>query len=127
MIAYSKFKLLSIYKKKKKNKTPILHKKPQRKGICVKPFILTPKKPNSAKRKVAKLRFYGENNIVAYIPGSGHNLKDYSIVLIRGGRSQDLPAVKYHIIRGKLDLIGVPNRKTARSKYGVKKAKKSTN
>lgn len=127
MIAYSKYNLLNKYKKKIKNKTPILHKKPQRKGICMKPFILTPKKPNSAKRKVAKLRFFGDNNIVAYIPGSGHNLKEYSIVLIRGGKSQDLPAVKYHIIRGKLDLIGVPNRKTSRSKYGVKREKKQTN
>lgn len=128
MISYLKYRKVSKkINKKKKFKAPLLIHKPQKKGIVVKPFILTPKKPNSAKRKVAKLRFHGEKNITAYIPGIGHNLKDYCIVLIRGGKSQDLPAVKYHIIRGKYDLIGVPNRKTSRSKYGVQKPKKNTN
>lgn len=127
MISYLKFKkLIQLKHKKLKIKTPILKKNPQKKAIVVKPFILTPKKPNSAKRKVAKLRFLtSEKQIVAYIPGQGHNLKDYHIVLIRGGKAQDLPAVKYHIIRGKFDLIGVPQRKTSRSKYGVRKEKKS--
>jgi small subunit ribosomal protein S12 len=114
----------SIRKKKKKlNKTPALDSCPQKKGICVKILITTPKKPNSALRKVARVRLSNKKLVTAYIPGEGHNLQEYSTVLMRGGRVKDLPGVKYHLIRGKLDLIGVKNRKTSRSKYGVKKDK----
>ena len=110
-------------KKVKKNKTPALNSCPQKKGICVKVFIKTPKKPNSALRKVARVRLTNKNVVTAYIPGEAHNLQEYSTVLMRGGRVKDLPGVKYHLIRGKFDLLGVKNRKTSRSKYGVKKDK----
>mmetsp|Transcript_32017 Transcript_32017/g.73571 ORF Transcript_32017/g.73571 Transcript_32017/m.73571 type:complete len:128 (+) Transcript_32017:320-703(+) len=111
--------------KKALNKTPALNKCPQKKGICLKLIIRTPKKPNSALRKIVKLRLLSTNKIVtAYIPGEGHNLIEYSSVLIRGGRVKDLPGVKYHLIRGKLDLHGLKTRKTSRSKYGTKKLKK---
>lgn len=111
--------------KKKLNKTPALDKCPQKKGICLKVFLRTPKKPNSALRKLVKLKLMGNKKIVtAYIPGEGHNLQDYSAVLIRGGRVKDLPGVKYHLIRGKLDLLGLKDRKTSRSKYGAKNLKK---
>lgn len=110
---------------KGKNKTPALQGCPQKKGICIKPFILTPKKPNSAKRKVAKLRLSNKKVIVAYIPGIGHNIKEFSSVLIRGGRAQDLPAVKYHIIRGKYDVGNVKERHSSRSKYGTEQIKRS--
>lgn len=106
--------------KKKLNKTPALNKCPQKKGVCTKLVIRTPKKPNSALRKLAKLRLSNKKLVYAYIPGEGHNLQEYSTVLIRGGRVQDLPGVKYHIIRGKLDFEGLKNRKTSRSKYGTK-------
>lgn len=107
--------------KKKLNKTPALEKCPQKKGICLKVFLRTPKKPNSALRKLVKLRLLSNRKIInAYIPGEGHNLQDYSAVLIRGGRVKDLPGVKYHLIRGKLDLLGLKDRKTSRSKYGTK-------
>ena len=102
-------------------KTPAMKKKPQVKGFCAKVYTRTPKKPNSALRKVAKVRLTTGKRVECYIPGEGHNLKQYSMVLIRGGRVPDLPGVKYHIIRGKYDLAGVTNRKTSRSKYGVKK------
>jgi small subunit ribosomal protein S12 len=102
------------------NKTPALEKCPQKKGICIKLVIRAPKKPNSALRKLAKLRLSNGKKIYAYIPGEGHNLQQYSTVLIRGGRVKDLPGVKYHLIRGKLDLLGLKNRKTSRSKYGTK-------
>ena len=112
-------------KKLKQNKTPALNKCPQKKGICLKVFLRTPKKPNSALRKLAKLRLLSNLKIItAYIPGEGHNLQDYSVVLIRGGRVKDLPGVKYHIIRGKFDLPGLKNRKTSRSKYGTKNVSK---
>lgn len=110
-------------KKKKLNKTPALQKCPQKKGICTKLVLRTPKKPNSALRKLAKLRLTNKKVIYAYIPGEGHNLKEYSTVLIRGGRVKDLPGIKYHIVRGKLDFSGLSKRKTSRSKYGTKKIK----
>jgi small subunit ribosomal protein S12 len=107
-------------KKKKINKSPALKGCPQRKGICLKVYTKTPKKPNSALRKVAKVRLTSKYTIITYIPGIGHSLQEHSIVLIRGGRVQDLPGVKYHIIRGKYDLLGILKRKTSRSKYGTK-------
>lgn len=110
--------------KKKINKTPALKGAPHCKAVCVKIFVRTPKKPNSALRKVAKVKLSTNKKVEAYIPGEGHNLQEYSVVLIRGGRVADLPGVKYHIIRGKYDFQGVKNRKTSRSKYGVKKVVK---
>jgi small subunit ribosomal protein S12 len=108
-------------KKKKLNKTPALKGCPQKKGICSKLVVRTPRKPNSALRKIVKLKLANQKKrVYAYIPGEGHNLQQYSTVLIRGGKVTDLPGVKYHIIRGKLDLLGVKNRKTSRSKYGTK-------
>lgn len=107
-------------KKKKINKSPALKGCPQRKGICLKVYTKTPKKPNSALRKVAKVRLTSRYTIITYIPGIGHNLQEHSIVLVRGGRVQDLPGVKYHMIRGKYDLLGILKRKTSRSKYGTK-------
>lgn len=104
-----------------KIKMPALKKNPQVKGVCVKIYNRTPKKPNSALRKVAKVKLSTGKRVECYIPGEGHNLQQYSVVLIRGGRVPDLPGVKYHIIRGKYDCSGVKNRKISRSKYGVKK------
>ena len=114
------------YRAKKifKSKTPALNKTPQRKGVCVKVFVRSPKKPNSALRKVAKIKLANGPKIESYIPGEGHNLQEYSVVLMRGGRVPDLPGVKYHLIRGKYDLQGVKNRKTSRSRYGTKKNSK---
>lgn len=106
--------------KLKLSKTPALDKNPQAKGVCVKVFTRTPKKPNSAIRKVAKVKISSGYKVESYIPGEGHNLQEYSVVLIRGGRTPDLPGVKYKIIRGKFDLQGVKSRKTSRSVYGVK-------
>jgi small subunit ribosomal protein S12 len=111
-------------KKIKQNITPALEKCPQKKGICTKLVIRTPKKPNSALRKLAKLKLTNEKKVYAYIPGEKHNLQIYSTVLIRGGRVKDLPGVKYHLIRGKLDFLGIKNRKTSRSKYGTKNLRK---
>ena len=108
-------------KKLKKKKTPALKKNPQLKGVCVKVFVRTPKKPNSALRKVTKLKLSNKLKVESYIPGEGHNLQEYSVVLMRGGRVPDLPGVKYHNIRGKYDFQGVKNRKKSRSKYGTKK------
>lgn len=115
-----------LYKKKRKlkkklKKTPALDKCPQKKGICTKLVLRTPKKPNSALRKLAKLRLTNKKSVYAYIPGEGHNLKEYSTVIIRGGRVKDLPGVKYHIVRGILDFAGLSKRKTSRSKYGTKR------
>nr|YP_009092447.1 ribosomal protein S12 [Gloeochaete wittrockiana]AIM52033.1 ribosomal protein S12 [Gloeochaete wittrockiana] len=107
--------------KKRKVRVSGLKQNPQQRGICLKVYITTPKKPNSAKRKVAKVRLSNGRNIIGYIPGEGHNLQQYSNVLVRGGRVKDLPGVQYHLIRGKLDLLGVKNRKSSRSKYGVLK------
>jgi small subunit ribosomal protein S12 len=111
-------------KKKSKNKTPALQACPQKRGVCLKISIVTPKKPNSALRKVAKVKLSNKKEVVAYIPGMGHNLQKYSNVLMRGGRVKDLPGVKYHLIRGTLDFVGLKDRKTSRSKYGCKKPKK---
>ena len=110
-------------KKSKRNRVPALQKTPQKKGFCLKVFTRTPKKPNSAVRKLARVRLTNDLCINAYIPGEGHNLQDYSSVLIRGGRVKDLPGIKYHLIRGKYDLKGLTNRKTSRSKYGAKRTK----
>jgi small subunit ribosomal protein S12 len=96
---------------------------PQKRGVCTRVYTSTPKKPNSAMRKVARVRLTNQIEVTAYIPGEGHNLQEHSIVLIRGGRVKDLPGVRYHIIRGALDTAGVANRKKARSKYGAKKSK----
>lgn len=108
-------------KKRKLNKTPALDTCPQKKGYCLKLILRTPRKPNSALRKIAKLRLSNDKKVVAYIPGEGHKLQPFSTVMIRGGRVKDLPGVKYHIVRGKFDLGGINNRKTSRSKYGTKK------
>lgn len=94
---------------------------PQKQGVCIRVSTRTPKKPNSALRKIAKVRLTNKNEIIAYIPGEGHNLQEHSVVLVRGGRVKDLPGVKYHCIRGVKDLLGIPNRRSARSKYGTKK------
>jgi small subunit ribosomal protein S12 len=103
-----------------KNKSPALKKCPQKKAICTRVYTTTPKKPNSALRKVARVRLNNGTEVTAYIPGIGHNLQEHSVVLIRGGRVKDLPGVRYHIIRGSLDSSGVKNRKNSRSKYGAK-------
>ncbi len=107
----------------KKTKSPALKACPQRRGVCTKVYTITPKKPNSALRKVARVRLTSKFEITAYIPGIGHNLQEHSVVLIRGGRVKDLPGVRYHIVRGTLDTLGVKNRTQGRSKYGVKKPK----
>jgi small subunit ribosomal protein S12 len=107
-------------KKKKRNKSPALKGCPQRKGICLKVYTRTPKKPNSALRKVAKVGLTSKYTVITYIPGIGHTLQEHSIVLVRGGRVQDLPGVKYHLVRGKYDLLGILKRTTSRSKYGTK-------
>lgn len=106
-----------------RSKVPALNQNPQKKGICLKIFNRTPKKPNSALRKVAKIKLSTGKILDAYIPGEGHNLQEYSVVLMRGGRVADLPGVKYHLIRGKYDFQGVKNRRNARSLYGTKKSK----
>ncbi|MCK4617946.1 30S ribosomal protein S12 [Candidatus Aerophobetes bacterium] len=106
---------------KKKGKSLALQKSPQKKGVCVSVRTLTPKKPNSALRKVARVRLSNGKMVTAYIPGEGHNLQEHSIVLVRGGRVKDLPGVKYHIIRGALDTAGVEGRKQSRSRYGRKR------
>ncbi|RLG32210.1 30S ribosomal protein S12 [Methanosarcinales archaeon] len=110
-------------KLKSKSKSPALEGCPQRRGVCVRVMTITPKKPNSALRKVARVRLTNGIEVTAYIPGIGHNLQEHSVVLVRGGRVKDLPGVRYHIIRGALDAMGVEDRKKARSKYGTKKPK----
>ena len=107
-------------KKIKRLKTPALERCPQKKGVCLKVFLRTPKKPNSALRKLARLRLSNNKRITAYIPGEGHNLQEHSIVLVRGGRVKDLPGVRYHVVRGTLDSAGVKDRENGRSKYGTK-------
>jgi small subunit ribosomal protein S12 len=104
-----------------KTNTPALKRSPQKRGVCTRVYTSTPKKPNSALRKVARVRLTNQMEVTAYIPGVGHNLQEHSIVLIRGGRVKDLPGVRYHIIRGTMDASGVENRKRSRSKYGAKK------
>ncbi len=106
-----------------RNKVPALEACPQKRGVCSRVFTTTPKKPNSAMRKVARVRLTNGYEVTAYIPGEGHNLQEHSVVLIRGGRVKDLPGVRYHIIRGALDTQGVKDRKRGRSKYGAKKPK----
>jgi len=110
---------------KSKTASPALKRCPQRRGVCVRVYTVTPKKPNSALRKVARVRLTNGMEVTCYIPGEGHNLQEHSIVLIRGGRVKDLPGVRYHIVRGTLDTAGVQNRKQGRSKYGLKRPKKS--
>ncbi|MBN1164828.1 MAG: 30S ribosomal protein S12 [Candidatus Krumholzibacteriota bacterium] len=109
----------------KKTSAPALQASPQRRGVCTRVYTSTPKKPNSAIRKVARVRLTNGFEVTAYIPGEGHNLQEHSIVLIRGGRVKDLPGVRYHIIRGTLDTSGVDGRTKSRSKYGVKRPKKT--
>jgi small subunit ribosomal protein S12 len=106
-----------------KNASPALQRNPQKRGVCVRVYTTTPKKPNSALRKVARVRLTNGMEAAAYIPGEGHNLQEHSIVLIEGGRVKDLPGVRYHIVRGTLDTAGVSDRKTSRSRYGAKRPK----
>jgi small subunit ribosomal protein S12 len=106
-----------------KTDSPALQGSPQRRGVCIRVFISTPKKPNSALRKVARVRLTNGIEVTTYIPGVGHNLQEHSIVLIRGGRVKDLPGVRYHVVRGSLDAVGVDGRKNGRSKYGTKRPK----
>lgn len=108
---------------KKKSNTPALKGAPQKRGVCTRVYTSTPKKPNSALRKVARVRLTTGIEVTAYIPGIGHNLQEHSVVLVRGGRVKDLPGVRYHIVRGTLDTLGVEDRKQGRSKYGAKKPK----
>ena len=110
-------------KQVKRNKVPALQKQPLKRGVCVKVYTTTPKKPNSALRKVARVRLSNGFEVTAYIPGEGHNLQEHSIVLIEGGRVKDLPGVRYHVVRGTLDTSGVSDRKSSRSRYGAKKPK----
>ena len=109
--------------KPKRNKVPALQSCPQKRAVCTRVYTTTPKKPNSALRKVAKVRLTNGHEALTYIPGEGHNLQEHSVVLIRGGRVKDLPGVRYHVIRGTLDAAGVENRKQGRSKYGAKRPK----
>ena len=108
-------------KLKRKNKAPALVESPQKRGVCTRVYTTTPKKPNSAMRKVARVRLTNGFEVTSYIPGVGHNLQEHSVVLIRGGRVKDLPGVRYHIVRGTLDAVGVQGRKQSRSKYGAKR------
>jgi small subunit ribosomal protein S12 len=108
---------------KKKTNTPALKGAPQKRGVCTRVYTSTPKKPNSALRKVARVRLTTGIEVTAYIPGIGHNLQEHSVVLVRGGRVKDLPGVRYHIVRGTLDTLGVDGRKQSRSKYGTKRPK----
>jgi small subunit ribosomal protein S12 len=110
-------------KQRPKSNTPALQKSPQRRGVCTRVYTSTPKKPNSALRKVARVRLTNGIEVTSYIPGIGHNLQEHSVVLIRGGRVKDLPGVRYHVIRGTLDAVGVQDRKRGRSKYGAKRPK----
>ncbi|MEX0346993.1 MAG: 30S ribosomal protein S12 [Rhizobiaceae bacterium] len=107
----------------KRNKVPAMQQNPQKRGVCTRVYTTTPKKPNSALRKVAKIRLTNGFEVIGYIPGEGHNLQEHSVVMIRGGRVKDLPGVRYHIIRGVLDTQGVKDRKQRRSKYGAKRPK----
>ncbi len=109
--------------KSKKGKSPALMNCPQRRGVCLQVKTMTPKKPNSALRKIARVRLSNKMEVTSYIPGEGHNLQEHSIVLVRGGRVKDLPGVRYHIVRGTLDTVGVKDRKQSRSKYGAKRDK----
>ena len=112
-------------RKLEKTNVPALEACPQKRGVCTRVYTTTPKKPNSALRKVARVRLTNHIEVTSYIPGEGHNLQEHSVVLIRGGRVKDLPGVRYHIVRGSLDLQGVKDRKQSRSKYGAKRPKKA--
>jgi small subunit ribosomal protein S12 len=114
---------LGRVRNRKKSKAPDLEASPQRRGVCLRVFTATPKKPNSALRKVARVRLTNGREVNAYIPGEGHQLQEHSVVLVRGGRVKDLPGVRYHIVRGTLDSTGVSNRQQSRSKYGAKRPK----
>ena len=107
----------------KKSKSPAMRNNPQKRGVCTRVYTTTPKKPNSALRKVAKVRLTNQREVIAYIPGEGHNLQEHSVVLIRGGKVRDLPGVRYHVLRGVLDTQGVKDRRQSRSKYGAKRPK----
>jgi small subunit ribosomal protein S12 len=109
--------------KRSRTKAPALQQSPQKRGVCTRVYTTTPKKPNSALRKVARVRLTNQQEVISYIPGEGHNLQEHSVVLIRGGRVKDLPGVRYHILRGVLDTQGVKDRKQARSHYGAKRPK----
>ena len=109
--------------KPRRNKVPAMEANPQKRGVCSRVYTTTPKKPNSALRKVAKVRLTTQREVISYIPGEGHNLQEHSVVLIRGGRVRDLPGVRYHVLRGVLDTQGVKDRKQSRSKYGAKRPK----
>ena len=113
----------SRIKPKLRNRVPALEKSPQKRGVCTKVYTTTPKKPNSALRKVARVRLSNGHEVTSYIPGEGHNLQEHSIVMIEGGRVKDLPGVRYHVIRGVLDPAGIEGRRTSRSRYGTKKPK----
>ena len=117
LVRYGRKKIVS------KTKSPALQNSPQKRGVCVRVYTSTPKKPNSALRKVARVRLTNGMEVTTYIPGEGHNLQEHSVVLIRGGRVKDLPGVRYHVVRGTLDTAGVANRKQSRSKYGAKRPK----
>jgi len=108
---------------KAKSKVPAMEQNPQKRGVCTRVYTVTPKKPNSALRKVCKVRLTNQREVISYIPGEGHNLQEHSVVLIRGGRVRDLPGVRYHVLRGVLDTQGVKDRKQSRSKYGAKRPK----
>jgi len=108
-------------KQRKKSNTPALKGCPQKRGVCLRVYTKTPKKPNSALRKIARVRLTNGMEVTTYIPGEGHNLQEHSVVLIRGGRVKDMPGIRYHVVRGTLDTIGVPDRRQGRSKYGTKK------
>ena len=124
MITFSQLAKFARQNKKKKPNSPRLQYSPQKKATCLKVYTITPKKPNSAIRKVAKVRLTNGIEVIAYIPDEGHNLQEHSIVLVRGGRVKDLPGVRYHIVRGTYDAAGVDKRRRSRSKYGVKRPKK---
>jgi small subunit ribosomal protein S12 len=117
LVKYGRKKVLE------RTKSPALRMCPQKRGVCIRVYTTTPKKPNSALRKVARVRLTNKMEVTAYIPGVGHNLQEHSIVLIRGGRVKDLPGVRYHVVRGALDTLGVADRRQGRSKYGAKKPK----
>ncbi len=123
VVKKSKSPAMGLYFNTVLNK-PVLSSSPFKRGVCLKVFTTTPKKPNSALRKVARVRLTNGMEVTAYIPGEGHNLQEHSVVMIRGGRVKDLPGVRYHVVRGRFDAAGVDNRKQERSKYGVKKPKK---
>lgn len=120
-------RIMSQFKKKRKNKTPSLEKNPQLKGTVLKVMIKKPKKPNSANRKICKVKLSNGKIILAHIPGEGHNIQEHSMILIRGGKAKDLPGIKYRVIRGKYDLKGVEGRKQSRSLYGTSRATRVTN